>query len=294
MSQQHPTRLTFWSANQYQLLDFGEGRKLERFGEYLIDRACPAAAAFSKHGSANWDMAAAVVNEEGEIVRGDPDQLSARAQWSISYGRVKFKLKLTPFGHVGVFPEQAGNWMWFEELLRGRPRSSPPLRALNLFAYTGGSTLVLASLGVQVVHVDASAPAVNWARENAQQSALSDHPIRWIVDDARKFVAREQRRGNQYDLVVLDPPGFGHGPRGQRWEIQRDLAPLLRACCSLLDQRRPSHLLLTAHSPHPDQHTAVQLVTQLTSARACSDRLNLVDPAGRQLNAGYYVRASSC
>ena len=149
------------------------------------------------------------------------------AAWAIRHDGWSLELRPTPFGHLGVFPEQAANWDWLAERIRQAGR---PLRLLNLFAYTGGSTLAAAAAGAEVVHVDAARNVVTWARHNAQLSGLDAAPIRWIAEDVQKFVAREIRRKNEYDGVILDPPSYGHGPRGQAWNLPRDLGPLLEAC----------------------------------------------------------------
>lgn len=165
--------------------------------------------------------------------------------WQIAHGPLQFELRPTPFGHLGVFPEQAANWDWIGARIR---RAKGPLRVLNLFAYTGGSTLAAAAAGAEVVHVDAAKNVVAWARRNAELSNLADAPIRWITEDARKFVRREINRGERYDAVILDPPSYGHGPGGEVWKIERHLPELLADCGKLTEGRR-EFLLLTCHSP---------------------------------------------
>ena len=166
-------------------------------------------------------------------------------QWMLECGCFRLQLRPTPFGHVGVFPEQLANWRWLQQQITPRPR---PFRILNLFAYTGGSTLAAAAAGAEVVHVDAARNVVRWARENARLSGLQDKPIRWIAEDARKFVRREQKRGNQYHALILDPPSYGHGARGETWKLSHDLLPLLRMCSKILFPPQP-FVLLTCHSP---------------------------------------------
>lgn len=270
----------------YELVDFGDGRKLERFGSFLLDRPCPAAEGFGKSMSHRWQAANVVLDERGAVIRGE---LPTRA-WQIQLHDITLELKLTPFGHVGVFPEQATNWVWLCDYVQARRQVQLPTYALNLFAYTGSTSLVLAKSGANVVHVDASAPAVNWARKNASLSGLNEAPIRWIVEDARKYVSRELRRGNQYDLVVLDPPSFGHGPQGQRWAIEEDLLPLLRDCENLMRGRRDACLLLTAHSSVPGQSQLTDMVIETCRSPITTDRLSLSDHADRKLDAGFFVR----
>jgi 23S rRNA (cytosine1962-C5)-methyltransferase len=274
---------------EYQLMDFGDGRKLERFGRLVLDRCCPAAAE-AVCQTPCW-KADVRLDEKGVIMNGRVDD----HQWLVKLSGITFQLKLTPFGHVGLFPEQWQNWNWLRHL--GASGVSPNPQALNLFAYTGGSTLALAQAGFQVVHVDASEPAVRWARANATLNQLSEYPVRWIVEDARKFAQRELKRGHRYDAIVLDPPSFGHGPKGLRWEIESDFYPLLEVVTKLL--KPPSAVLLvTAHASNPD-HTAVESWLKrswlqdhphFANATLSSERLNLFDPYQRQLDCGYSVR----
>ena len=152
-------------------------------------------------------------------------------QWSIHYGSLTFNLKPFSFKHTGLFPEQAANWDWFSKLIRDAHR---PIKVLNLFAYTGGATCAAAAAGASVTHVDASKGLVTWAKENARSSGLSDAPIRWIVDDCVKFVEREIRRGNTYDAIIMDPPSYGRGPKGEIWKIEANIHPFIQLCAKLL------------------------------------------------------------
>jgi 23S rRNA (cytosine1962-C5)-methyltransferase len=234
-----------FDASEYELLDFGQGRKLERFGQVVLDRPCPAAQDANRRRVEAWTEA------DGRFDRTDADQGvwnwsgSARSDWTVRHRDVCFQLRCTERGQVGLYAEQAENWDWIARQVR---RGAEPLRVLNLFAYTGGSTLAAAAAGAQVVHVDAARNVVAWARRNAVLSGMAEAPIRWIAEDARKFVARERRRGNQYDAVILDPPSYGHGPKGEVWQLGRHLLPLLRDCGQLTTARR-AFLLLTCHSP---------------------------------------------
>lgn len=287
----------------YQLLDFGLGRKLERFGPLVLDRLCPAADDTKPARSELWATADLRLDRKGEVLsRSDKASRLLRddsAGWAVRLQQVVFGLRLTPFGHVGIFPEQASNWAWLDDLCRRQTESTAtpaPLRCLNLFAYTGGTSLVLARAGCHVVHVDASQPAVAWARANAQASGLADATVRWIVEDARKFVAREIRRGNQYDLVVLDPPSFGHGPSGKRWDMEEHLPALLDGCVELLSENG-AHLLLSAHSTQPSDRdvydclrNSLQRCGRVASASSGRGRLGLTDVAGRRLDAGFFLR----
>ena len=234
-----------FESEEYELLDFGDQRRLERFHGVVVDRPCAAAYSARALGRPVWDKADARF-ERADSQRGVWSLSPSVPQaWSVTHGDITFELKCTEHGQVGLFAEQAKNWDWISQQVRRGPQ---PLRVLNLFAYTGGSTLAAAAAGASVVHVDAARNVVSWARRNAALSGLSDAPIRWIVDDAREFVARERRRGNQYHAVILDPPSYGHGPKGQAWQLNKDLMPLLRACAQLTAERRV-FLLLTCHSP---------------------------------------------
>ncbi len=276
----------------YELLDFGGGRKLERFGRVFLDRCSPAAIDATRHRD-DWSRAEACLDDRGDIIRG---QLSTDT-WQVRIADIVFNLKLTPFGHVGVFPEQRANWEWLQSLSGSPDANSSALQALNLFAYTGGSTLSLAKAGYEVVHVDASAPAVRWARDNASSNDLQSHPIRWIVEDARKFASRELKRGRRYQIIVLDPPSFGHGPSGDRWGIETDLYPLLETCLQLLHPR--GQLLLTAHSSSPTPVEIIAWLKQSISHRSADERftvanhrLTLLDAAQRPLDSGFCIRCS--
>ena len=230
----------------YKLLDFGDRRKLERFGNFLIDRPSPAAESVKKNNPKLWKTA----NYRFEIESGHQghwfseieEKVSAMWLWKCLSGT--FQLKLTPFGHIGIFPEQIENWKWIASL----GKKLVGLKILNLFAYTGGSTIALANCGAQVVHVDSASNVVGWARKNAEYSSLTAAPIRWIVEDAMRFVAREIKRGNKYDGFVADPPTFGRGPKRERWSIQTGFTQLLKGLMTLTDHS-PRFGLISNHSP---------------------------------------------
>lgn len=234
-----------FTRDDYELIDFGDGRRLERFQGILVDRPCPAADGLSRCTSAVW-AGADIRYERSPGGDGQWTQVGRRpGSWSIRHGPIQLALQPTPLGQVGVFPEQAENWDWIDVQSR---RLGRPLKVLNLFAYTGGATLAAAAAGAEVVHVDAAKTVVAWARRNADLSNLAGAPIRWIVEDAAKFAEREVRRGNRYDAVILDPPSYGHGPKGEAWKIERHLDDLL-ASCAALTGGRTAFILLTCHSP---------------------------------------------
>jgi 23S rRNA (cytosine1962-C5)-methyltransferase len=228
-----------WS--DYELLDFGNSRKLERFGQWVLDRPCPGAA---KPPSGGQNSATAIYDDEQWM---PPAEKWEPSEFAIEVAELGFSLGLAPLpsGQLGVFPEQLANWRWIS---RQVARASWPLRVLNLFAYTGGSTLAAARAGAEVTHVDAAKSVVSRARENALLSGLAGAPIRWIVEDAVKFCQREVKRGKLYDAVILDPPSYGHGPKGEEWLIARDLLPLLTLCGELTSQQR-AFVLCSCHTP---------------------------------------------
>jgi 23S rRNA (cytosine1962-C5)-methyltransferase len=241
----------FESAD-YQLLDFGEGRKLEQFGPYVIDRPAPAAAGVRRAQAELWSKAIARFELSGEQRGGERGEwVPADAlpeTWAIAFGPLRFELKPTDFGHLGVFPEQVANWEWIARQVCGLVTGDERPKVLNLFAHTGGSTLAAAHAGAEVVHIDSAKSAVAWARRNAELSGLTNAPIRWIVEDAGRFVDRELKRGHRYDGIILDPPTYGHGPAGETWKLEEDLPALLAACAELIADRL-GFILLTCHTP---------------------------------------------
>jgi 23S rRNA (cytosine1962-C5)-methyltransferase len=272
-------------------LDFGDGRRLERFGPVVLDRPCPAAESLRRAAPSLWSSADARFDrleaEQGRwVLRGDPIP-----QWTISHGRMAFELKRTDFGHVGLFPEQAENWDWIAEQVKRQPCiATGAMNVLNLFAYTGGSTMAAAEAGAQVTHVDAARNMVAWARRNAELSGLGELPMRWIAEDAIKFVKREIRRGHRYDAVILDPPSYGHGSRGEVWQLAEDLPRLLDLCAELTTGQ-PRFILLTCHTPGFSPARLRELLASgFGSARVDAAPLALVASTGRTLSGGVMAR----
>lgn len=279
-------------TDDYQLLDFGRGRRLERFAAIVLDRPCPAAEAFSQGRPDLWPQADGRFDgrdeQRGEwVVRRELPE-----RWTVGVDAIRFELKRTEFGHVGLFPEQAANWRWIARALSQAawPAADRP-KVLNLFAYTGGSTLAAAAAGAEVVHVDAAKNIVAWARRNAELSTLAESPVRWIVEDALKFCKREARRSNRYDAVILDPPSYGHGPRGEVWRLSKHLPRLLDLCAELT-AGRPQFMLLTCHTPGYGPDALVAMMREAFDASGDIDarRLTIETPDGRELPSGAVVR----
>ncbi|MBX7166000.1 MAG: class I SAM-dependent methyltransferase [Pirellulales bacterium] len=285
----------YFAEQQYELIDFGAGRKLERFGGVVVDRPCPAADQAPRACPQRW--CDAVGHFDRTAGAGWQWQSASPDAWSLCFAvdqgtsveTVAVELRATDAGQVGFFPEQAGNWLSISQYAAVVRR---PARVLNLFAYTGASTLVVAACGAEVTHVDAARGAVTWARANAQRSGLAAAPIRWIVDDARAYVARERRRGRSYDLVILDPPSYGHGAGGAAWQLVRDLPDLLAGCWALLAASPQPAMLASCHT---QGFTARDLAAWIQpgaprTARLRAVDLELVTSDGRRLPSGVAVR----
>lgn len=227
----------------YEVLDTSGGEKLERWGDYLLVRPDPQVIWNSEKRLQGWRRPNAHYHRSKKG-GGEWEFIDLPKQWSIRYRELTFQLKPFSFKHTGLFPEQAVNWDWFSEKIRQAGR---PVKVLNLFAYTGGATLAAAAAGASVTHVDASKGMVTWARENARSSGLEDAPIRWLVDDCMKFVEREIRRGNHYDGIIMDPPSYGRGPKGEIWKIEDAVFPLVQECAKLLSEE-PLFFLINSYT----------------------------------------------
>lgn len=235
-----------WVANNwkdYQVLDTSRGEKLERWGEYYLVRPDPQVIWDTKRENKHWKRMNGHYHRSSKG-GGQWEFFDLPEQWSIHYNNLTFQLKPFSFKHTGLFPEQAVNWDWFSEKIRNAKR---PVKVLNLFAYTGGATLAAAAAGAQVTHVDASKGMVTWAKENAKSSHLEDAPIRWLVDDCGKFVEREIRRGNKYDAIIMDPPSYGRGPKGEIWKIEESLYPFVKLCTQILSDQ-PLFVLINSYT----------------------------------------------
>lgn len=223
--------------NTYKLIDSGSGQKLEQFGPHLLQRPC-SQALWEKQYPEKWKPDASFTREpEGKWSGHLPKN------WTMELHGIQFLLKPTDFGHLGIFPEHSDHWGWMQDLIKGKDAN-----ILNLFAYSGGATLACARAGAQVCHLDAAQGMVDWAKENAELNRMEEHPIRWIVDDALKFMRREVKRGRRYEGIILDPPSFGRGKQGQVFKIEDDLPELIKLCHELLSDQA-LFILLSCHTP---------------------------------------------
>ncbi len=249
----------------YRLLDSGNGRKLERFGAVVVDRPEPQAMWRAAHPAETWAQAHAAFAGSDEEESGKWRQLrTVPESWPVRLGQVTVLCRLTSFRHVGLFPEQLPHWEWMVAGL-GRMRLERP-RVLNLFAYTGAASLLAAKAGAEVTHVDASKRAIAWAKENQRASSLETAPVRWMLDDARKFAQREIRRGRTYNVILVDPPKFGRGPGNEVWELFDHLPALMRDCAALLE-RSKAILVLTAYAIRASALSIDQLTREVLADR---------------------------
>ena len=271
----------------YALVDSGNGRKLERFGRFTVDRPEPQAMWQPALEPGVWLRADAAFKSAGDDEDGEPGRWRKDTPmpetWPLRVLGATVLCRLTSFRHLGAFPEQLPHWQWMCDWLQGLRGETP--RVLNLFAYTGAASLIAAGAGAEVTHVDASKRAIAWAKQNQAVSNLDEAPIRWILDDARKFVAREVRRGKTYHLILIDPPKFGRGPAGEVWDVFQHLAPLLRDCAALLGPRR-SALVLTTYAIRASALATDALVRECLVGRQGtteSGELAVVEEAGGRL-----------
>ncbi len=272
--------------NDYEVIDTSSGEKLERWGDYLLVRPDPQVIWSTPRTNPGWKK------KNGHYHRsakggGEWEFFHLPEEWSIRYRDLTFRLKPFSFKHTGLFPEQAVNWDWFSEKIRNARR---PLKVLNLFAYTGGATLSAAKAGAHVTHVDASKGMVTWARENAVASGLGDAPIRWLVDDCVKFVEREIRRGNRYDGIIMDPPSYGRGPKGEIWKIEESIFPFLQLAAQILSDD-PVFFLVNSYTTGLQPAVLTYMISSVLSdrfgGRVQSDEIGLpVTESGLYLPCG--------
>ena len=272
--------------NDYELLDVNKSNRLERWGDIYLIRPDPQAIWELPQNDNLWKKAHAVYHRSNsgggfwEVLKKVPDV------WSISYGDLKFNLKPMGFKHTGLFPEQAVIWSLMQDIIEKQNR---PVKVLNLFAYTGGATVACLKAGANVTHVDASKGMVAWAKENAVISGVADKPVRWLVDDCKKFVEREIRRGNKYDGIVMDPPSYGRGPNGEVWKLENNLEELLRLTSQILSDN-PIFFILNTYTAGMSSTVLSYMVEEYIAkgrGRVSTDEIglkvtsrNLIMPAG--------------
>jgi 23S rRNA (cytosine1962-C5)-methyltransferase len=305
MTTEQPPFFLLESPNwrDYELLDSGDGWKLERFGSYIFSR--PESQAMWKRAlpARDWSAAHANFQPTAEESGGHwVEQKKIPERWKMIYnltsqpplskgdGELRFWAMTTPGRHLGVFPEVAAHWDWTADLVK---KAARPISVLNLFGYTGLASLAVAAAGAKVTHIDASKKSVAWARENQELSGLSDKPIRWIVDDALKFVEREVRRGAKYDGIVLDPPKFGRGPKGEIWEVYKSLPDLFSACRAVLSDR-PLFVVTTVYAVRASAlHVGQAMDEMMRGFKGEMERGELVtreSSAGRLLSQAVFAR----
>ena len=279
--------------NDYRLLDTSDGERLEKWGKYILVRPDPQVIWNAEKTLPEWRNAHGVYNRSSSGGGGWKVNKLPK-EWTISYGKLNFILRPMGFKHTGLFPEQAVNWDWFSSLISNCPY---PVRVLNLFAYTGGATLAAAAAGASVCHVDAAKGMVAQAKENAALSGLSDAPIRYIVDDCKKFVEREIRRGHRYEAIIMDPPSYGRGPSGEVWKIEEAIDELITLCSQLLSDR-PLFFLVNSYttglSPLTMKYMIDLKITSRFGGRCEAGEIALpVDSRGTALPAGASARWTS-
>ncbi len=258
----------------FEVIDTSRGEKLERWGKYILLRPDPQVLWDTPRTNPYWKKLNAHYHRSRKG-GGDWEFFDLPQSWKITYKELTFQLQPFQFKHTGIFPEQAVNWDWFGEKIR---RAGRPVKVLNLFAYTGGATLAAAAAGAAVTHVDASKGMVGWARENAALSGLEEAPIRWLVDDCVKFVEREIRRGNHYDGIIMDPPSYGRGPKGEIWKMEEKIFPFIQLCAQLLSKDAIFFLLnsyTTGLQPAVLQYMLETVLTPVYGGRVEAEEIGL-------------------
>jgi len=291
-----PTNIILTSSpdwKDYQLLDSGDGKTLERFGKYLLVRPRPQAIWSPTLPSSEWKKANAILVEEKQEYGGKWNILNPMDKsWVISYKDLKFQLQLSSSRHVGIFPEQATHWDWIRARIDANKK---PFRMLNLFGYSGAATAAGAAAGAEVTHVDSSKHAITWANQNIKLSNLQDTPVRWIAEDALKFVKREARRGSTYHGIVMDPPKFGRGSSGEVWDFFKRTPELIEACQSIL-AKDAKFIVMTAYAITASAVVTHQAVEQIVGKKGKLESGELVsvdESAGHVLSHAIYTRWSA-
>ncbi len=282
----------------YELIDSGHGRKLERYGNFLLARPDPQALWTPTLSQKEWDKAHGTFIREGKKTTWKTKRELPEA-WNIDFAGLTFEIAPTTFKHTGLFPEHAPSWKWMQDTItraQKQPDRTEPITVLNLFGYTGGASLACAQVGAKVTHVDGSKVSVAWAKRNQQLSGIDTDAIRWIIDDAVTFVKREIKRGKKYDAIVMDPPSHGRGPTGEVWEIEEDLGPLLDLCMKLLSDT-PVFVVLNGYASGFSAIAYYNNLLPLVTARGGNlehGELSLSESAGKRLlPCGIYARWSA-
>ena len=284
--------LTLASQKDYTLLDSGDGKKLERYGSFVLSRPDPQALWKPHISMSEWNKADAVFIRKGKVVEWKKKKTLPET-WNIDFGGMIFEIRPTTFKHTGLFPEQLSNWTWMQGKIENAKR---PIKVLNLFGYTGGASLACAKAGAEVCHVDGSKMAIAWARKNQELSGLSEKPIRWILDDVIAFLKREVKRGNKYDGIVMDPPAFGHGAKDEVWKIEDDFAILMELSFAVLSEK-PLFFIVngyaSGYSPIAYQNNLLPLVEKSGGAIETGELVIAESGTARALPCGIFARWSS-
>lgn len=282
--------LTTEGWEDYQLLDTGNGERLEKFGRYTLVRPDPQICWQPTLSKTEWDNADAIYVKTGSDKGIWKKKNAVPHRWKMTYKDIMFWAEPTPFKHTGVFPEQHLQWDWMRKQIREARRST---HVLNLFAYTGIASVAAAAEGAKVTHVDASKPSVTWARDNQIASGIADKPIRWIIDDAIKFTSREVKRGVKYDGIIMDPPIYGHGPNGERWDFMKDMPKLLANCEAILSDK-PLFIIINAYAISASAFMLGNLIAdftkKLTGKIEVGELVLQEKSAKRPLSTGIYTR----
>jgi 23S rRNA (cytosine1962-C5)-methyltransferase len=285
-----PKILTTKPSADYELIDSGNEEKLERYGKYILRRPDPQALWKKSQLETEWKNADAIFLADRKTWKKKNE--SMQNEWQISFGDLKFNIKPTAFKHTGVFPEQEPNWQFIKEKIKNAGR---PIKVLNLFGYTGGATLAALSSGAEVTHVDGSKSAITWAKENAELSGLINKPVRWIIDDARKFVMREIKRGGKYDAIIMDPPSFGRGGKGEIWKIETDFIKLLDECQKILSDN-PLFFIINGYASGYSSiayYNVLKSITEKYGGQFEFGELTILESKGKRLlPCGIFVRWS--
>ena len=278
----------------YMLLDSGHGQRLEKFGQYILVRPDPQCIWKPSLPQSEWQKADAVFEKTSGEKGIWKKKTKLPEKWQMNYGELKFWVKLSPFKHTGVFPEQAVQWDFVKEVISRQPSDIRQPNVLNLFGYTGIASLAAGQAGAKVTHIDASYPTIGWARENQKLSNLDDKPIRWILDDCLKFCEREIKRGVKYDGIIMDPPIYGHGPKGEKWDFDESFPKLMELCKQILSDN-PLFVIVNAYAI---SSSAIMLENVLNdylkdlNGNIESGELTLEEKSGRLLSTGIFARWS--